>query len=151
MSDIWFFMDKAIDAARSSIASGLPDVPVGCVIVKGGAIIASACNTRELHDSVTAHAEINAINEAVRFTGTRRLTGCKMFVTLEPCPMCAGAIRASMIDELYFGAYNTREGAAGTVYNILYPAVKVYGGIRKDICRSMLGDFFRSVRRETEG
>ena len=143
---MWFFMDKAIEIAVRSYADNSLDVPVGCVIVKDGNIIASASNTREISDRVTGHAEINALNEAAEILGSRRLTGCKMFVTLEPCPMCAGAIRASNISELYFGAYNIREGAAGTVYNLLYPDVKVFGGIKKSDCASLLKDFFKSIR-----
>ena len=69
-----------------------------------------------------------------------------MFVTLEPCPMCAGALRAARISELYFGAYNLREGAAGTVYNLLYPAVKGYGGIKRSECESLLREYFAKLR-----
>lgn len=146
VSDMWYFMDKAIEIALQSRTDNKLDVPVGCIIVKDTDIIASGCNTREISDRVTGHAEINALNEAAEFLGSRRLTGCKMFVTLEPCPMCAGAIRASGISELYFGAYNIREGAAGSVYNILYPEVKVFGGIKKSDCESLLKEFFKSIR-----
>lgn len=139
-------MDKAIEIAASAYDRNKRDVPVGCVIVRDGQILSSGHNTRERSGLVTGHAEINALNEAASILGTRRLNGCKLFVTLEPCPMCAGAIRASHIDELYFGAYNMREGAAGSVYNIVYPDVKVFGGIRKSDCESLLKEFFASIR-----
>lgn len=153
VSDVWFFMDKALECARRSLESSPQDIPVGCVIVsgsKGGTespvILASGWNTRESADRVTGHAELSALDAAAAATGSRLLRGCKLFVTLEPCPMCAGAIRAAQIEELYFGAYNLREGAAGTVYNLLYPYVKVFGGIKKSDCASLLKEYFTALR-----
>lgn len=131
MSDIWFFMGKALEYAYLSLEANPCDIPVGCIIVSGNKIIAYGNNTRESADRITGHAELNALDAAAALSGSRYLRGCKMFVTLEPCPMCAGALRAAQIDELYFGAYNLREGAAGTVYNLLYPHVKVFGGIKR--------------------
>lgn len=146
VSDIWFFMGKALEYARFSLEKNPRDVPVGCVIVRDRQIIAYGINTRETQDRITGHAELNALNAAAAATGSRYLTGCKLFVTLEPCPMCAGALRAAQIRELYFGAYNLREGAAGTVYNLLYPQVKVFGGIKKSDCASLLKEYFSAIR-----
>lgn len=146
VSDVCNFMDKAIEYAKLSSKENPIDVPVGCVIVKDGQIISYGFNSRESQNIITGHAEIEAIENAEKLLGDRRLSGCKMFVTLEPCPMCAGAIRAAQIDELYFGAYNLRDGAAGTVYNLLYPYVKVFGGIKKSDCEPLLENFFKNLR-----
>ena len=146
MSDIWFFMGKALEYAYLSLEANPCDIPVGCIIVSGNKIIAYGNNTRESADRITGHAELNALDAAAALSGSRYLRGCKMFVTLEPCPMCAGALRAAQIDELYFGAYNLREGAAGTVSNLLYPHVKVFGGIKKSDCESLLKKYFISLR-----
>ena len=140
-------MDKAIEYAKLSAEENPSEVPVGCVIVKDGKIISYGFNSRESKCKITGHAEIEAIESAEKFLGDRRLGGCKMFVTLEPCPMCAGAIRAAQIDELYFGAYNLRDGAAGTVYNLLYPYVKVFGGIKKSDCEPLIENFFDNLRK----
>lgn len=147
MSDICNFMDKAIEYAKLSAKENASEVPVGCVIVKDGKIISYGFNSRESQCKITGHAEIEAIENAEKLLGDCRLTGCKMFVTLEPCPMCAGAIRAAQIDELYFGAYNLNEGAAGTVYNLLYPYVKVFGGIKKSDCEPLIENFFENLRK----
>ena len=96
-------MQLAIEEAKKC----KKDVPIGCVIKKDGQIIASAHNRRELDDDVTAHAELLAIKEAQRVLGTSRLKGCELYVTLEPCPMCAWAIAMSGISTVYFGAYPT--------------------------------------------
>ena len=140
------FMLKALENAKIAFKNG--DVPVGAVIVKDGEIIAEAYNQREVSSKATAHAEILAIERACEKLQRWRLSDCEMYVTLEPCPMCAGAIRAAQIEELYFGAYNLSDGAAGTVYNILYPHVKVFGGIKKSDCQSLLKDFFEKLRNK---
>lgn len=139
-------MEKAIEYARISSQNNNCDVPVGCIIVKDNHIISYGFNTRESQSKISGHAEIQAIEDAEMLLKDHRLHGCKMFVTLEPCPMCAGAIRAAQIEELYFGAYNLTDGAAGTVYNILYPHVKVFGGIKKSDCESLIKDFFSKLR-----
>jgi tRNA(adenine34) deaminase len=141
-------MDKAIEYAKISAQNNPLDVPVGCVIVKDNKIISYGFNTREKQSRITGHAEIQAIEEAEKILGDHRLQDCKIFVTLEPCPMCAGAIRAAQIEELYFGAYNLSDGAAGTVYNLLYPYVKVFGGIKKSDCESLIKDFFTHIRNK---
>ena len=147
MSDVCNFMDKAIEYAKLSSKENANEVPVGCVIVKDGKIISYGFNSRESRGKITGHAEIEAIENAEKLLGDCRLNGCKMFVTLEPCPMCAGAIRAAQIDELYFGAYNLSDGAAGTVYNLLYPYVKVFGVIKKSDCEPLLKNFFDNMRK----
>lgn len=125
------------------------DVPIGCVIKLNNEIIASTHNLREEINDVTAHAEILAIKEAENKIGTSRLKDCEMFVTLEPCPMCAWAIIQSGIKTLYFGSYNKQYGGMGTVLNLPKLAnskIKVFGGIQEDECNSILETFWESVR-----
>ena len=123
------------------------DVPIGCVIKKDGQIIASAHNRRELDDDVTAHAEILAIKEAQKVLDSSRLKGCEMYVTLEPCPMCAWAISMSGISTVYFGAYNQQYGALGTAVHLpLNPNLKIYGGIMEEECNKILEDYFVKIR-----
>lgn len=125
------------------------DVPVGCVIKKDGEVISSAHNRRELDDDVTAHAEILAIKDAQKALNTSRLTDCEMYVTLEPCPMCAWAILQSGIKTLYFGSYNPQYGAIESKLNLKEIAkskIKVYGGIEEEECDKILRDFFEKIR-----
>lgn len=125
------------------------DVPVGCVIKKDGEVISSAHNRRELDDDVTAHAEILAIKDAQKALNTSRLTDCEMYVTLEPCPMCAWAILQSGIKTLYFGSYNPQYGAVESKLNLKEIAkskIKVYGGIEEEECDKILRDFFEKIR-----
>lgn len=125
------------------------DVPVGCVIKKGGEIIACANNRRELDDDVTAHAEILAIKEAQKTLHSSRLTDCEMFVTLEPCPMCAWAILQSGIKTLYFGSYNQQYGGIESklkLPQIANSKIKVYGGIEEEECDEILKNFFERIR-----
>ena len=124
------------------------DVPIGCVIKKEGKIIASTHNRRELDDDVTAHAEILAIKEAQRVLGTSRLKGCEMYVTLEPCPMCAWAISMSGISTVYFGSYNQQYGALESKVHLpLNPNLKIYGGIEEEKCNKILEEFFETIRK----
>ena len=125
------------------------DVPIGCVIKNNGNIIASAHNLREQINDITAHAEILAIKEAQMKLNTSRLNECEMYVTLEPCPMCAWAIIQSGINVLYFGSYNTQYGAMGSVINlpkIANSKIKIYGGIEEEICNKILEEFWNNVR-----
>lgn len=125
------------------------DVPIGCVIKKDGEVIASAHNRRELDNDITAHAEMLAIRKAQEKLASSRLKGCEMFVTLEPCPMCAWAIIQSGISTLYFGSYNPQYGAllSNPIYKDLTNShLKVYGGIEEDKCNKILEDFFKSIR-----
>ena len=125
------------------------DVPIGCVIKKNGNVIAATHNKREASIDVTAHAEILAIQEAQKAMKTSRLKGCEMYVTLEPCPMCAWAIIQSGISTLYYGARNSNYGAIETVLNLpklANSSIKVYGGIEEKACEQLLEDFFKGIR-----
>ena len=139
-------MELAIAEARKALEKG--EIPVGAVVVCGGDVLASAHNLKETLSDVTAHAEILAIREAEREKGDWRLSGCDLYVTLEPCPMCAEAIRQSRIRRLYFGAYDVQNGAAGSNLDITANAVEVYGGICEDECTTVLKDFFKNRRAE---
>ena len=125
------------------------DVPVGCVIKQAGKIIASAHNLREENNDVTSHAEILCIKKAQQILQTSRLIDCDMFVTLEPCPMCAWAIIQSGIKTLYFGSYNTQYGAVESVFKlpkIANSKIKIYGGIEEEKCNTILEEFFVKIR-----
>ncbi len=142
-------MIRAINEAEKELIRG-KDIPVGCVIVSADSMIASAHNLREENSDVTAHAEILAIQKAQKKLGTSRLTECEMYVTLEPCPMCAWAIIQAGINTLYFGSYNTQYGAMGSVLNLPKLAnskIKVYGGIEEEQCNNILENFFKRIRK----
>ena len=137
-----------LNAIKESRMCG-KDVPVGCVIKLDGKIIASTHNMREKNDDITAHAEILAIKKAQKILGTSRLTDCEMYVTLEPCPMCAWAIIQSGIKTLYFGSYNTQYGAMGSTLDLPKLArtkIKIYGGIEEEQCNKILEEFWNKVR-----
>lgn len=139
------FMQEAINVAKDSGA----DVPVGAVIVKNGKIIASACNEREKNNDISAHAEILAIRRAESALNNWRLDDCELYVTLEPCPMCAWAILQSRIKTVYFGSYDTQYGALGSVLDLREQAtskLKVYGGILEEECNNMLECFWQERR-----
>ena len=137
-------MQLAIEEAKKC----KKDVPIGCVIKKDGQIIASAHNRRELDDDVTAHAELLAIKEAQRVLGTSRLKGCELYVTLEPCPMCAWAIAMSGISAVYFGSYNNQYGAMESVVKLpFHLPPKIYGGIMEEECNKILEEFFQKIRK----
>lgn len=143
-------MFRAIREAEN--ASGM-EVPVGCIIVCGNEIIASCHNMKEENQDVTAHAEILALREAQSKLKRWRLEDCTMYVTLEPCPMCAWAIIQSRIDTLYFGSYNTGCGAFGSVIDLKRVAessIKVYGGIEEEMCDKILENFFEGLRNGTD-
>ena len=137
---------------QNAIAQALKcekDVPIGCVIKKDGEVIASAHNRREEDNDITAHAEMLAIKAAQKNLNTSRLKGCELYVTLEPCPMCAWAIIQSGINTVYFGAYNPQYGAllSNNIFkNLTNIPLKVYGGIEEDKCNKILEDFFKSIR-----
>jgi len=139
-------MERAIKAAFAA-ASG--EIPVGAVIVKDNEIIASACNKKEALNDVTAHAEILALREAAKKFGRWRLDDCEMYVTLEPCPMCAWAIVQARLKTVYFGSYDINYGALGSVIDVRAIAnskLKVYGGIMENECDNLLKDFFKHLR-----
>ncbi len=143
------FMTMALSEAMMGAAMG--EIPVGAVIVKDGEIIATAHNLRENGGGATAHAEIVAINEACERLGTWRLSGCELYVTLEPCPMCAGAIINSRLDRVIFGAKDPRMGAMGSLINLNdYPLgykVKVTGGVLAEESIKLMSEFFKEKRK----
>ena len=144
------FMKAALAEAKKAYI--IDEVPVGAVIVCDGKIIARGHNTRETKQSVLGHAEINAIKKASRKIGSWRLEDCDMYVTLEPCSMCSGAIIQSRIKNLYFGAFDPKTGACGSVLNLFEHdfnhKVNVNGGIMEDECSRIIKDFFRELRQK---
>jgi tRNA(adenine34) deaminase len=142
------FINEALKEAKRSLL--LDEVPVGAVIVKDNEIIARSHNLRETLQDATAHAEVLAIQKACDVLGSWRLTGCDMYVTLEPCPMCAGAILQSRISKLYIGTFDPRVGACGSVINILQnDAFNHWIGIDwlyNEECGNLLTDFFKCKR-----
>lgn len=141
-------MEKAIALAVESEKEG--EVPVGAVIVKDGEIIATGRNRRETEKNALHHAEIEAINNACKKLGGWRLFGCDLYVTLEPCPMCAGAIINSRIKTVYFGAYDNKAGSFGSVadFNRLPYNHKpeIIAGVMEEECSKLLSDFFKKLR-----
>lgn len=142
------FMFEAISLAEDAALAG--EVPVGAVIVKNDEIIAKGRNMREEKQNALSHAEIEAINNACKKLGSWRLDGCEMYVTLEPCPMCTGAIINSRISTLVFGAYDLKAGSVDSVVNLCdYPynhKPEIYGGICEDECLEILKKFFKNLR-----
>lgn len=143
------YMLKAIELAKEAANEG--EVPVGAVVVKNGEIIATGRNRRESKKNALCHAEIEAINNACKALGGWRLFQCELYVTLEPCPMCAGAIINSRIKSIYFGAYDQKAGSFGSIADfnrIPYNhKPEVYGGIMESECKALLTDFFKSLRK----
>lgn len=138
-------MQEALNTARNSGA----DVPVGALIVKGGQIISSASNEKEKNNDPTAHAEIVAIRKAASNLGTWRLDECELYVTLEPCPMCAWAILQSRVKTVYFGSFDKQYGALGSVIDLrkqTNSSLKVYGGILEKECDNVIEEFWGKVR-----
>lgn len=144
------YMREALTLARACVPDG--DIPVGCVIVSpDGEIIGRGRNRREADRRATAHAEIEAINAACAALGSWRLEGCTLYVTLEPCPMCAGAIINSRIATLYFGAREPKSGCCGSILNLFCEPFnhhpRVYGGLLEGECRGLLEGFFTKLRK----
>lgn len=141
-------MKLAIYEAQKAAEKG--EVPVGAVIVKNGEVIAATHNLREEKQNALSHAEIEAINVACQKLGSWRLDDCEMYVTLEPCPMCTGAIINARIKTVIFGAYDSKMGCMDSVINLCdYPfnhKVEIYGGIMEDECLSVLQKFFKNLR-----
>ena len=143
-------MRLALAQARLAEAAG--DVPIGAVIARDGKVIAAAHNRRIIDADPTAHAEILAIRAAARVIGDWRLTGCTLAVTLEPCPMCAGAIVLARIERLIYGPADPKAGAVDTLYRLcsddrLNHRVEVMGGVLAEPCGELLSDFFRHQRQ----
>lgn len=141
-------MERALCLARSAAERG--EIPVGAVIVKDGVIIGEGQNRRIEKKSAISHAEMEAITSACNAIGDWRLDGCTLYVTLEPCPMCTGAIIMSRISEVVFGAYDLRNGCMDSVIDLCnYPfesKPQIYGGISEDACGELLTDFFKKIR-----
>lgn len=139
------FMHKAIELAKS--VKG--EISVGAVVVKNGEIIASACNQKEKDNDVTSHAEILALRQAEQKLGHWRLDDCDLYVTLEPCPMCAWAIINARIKNVYFGSYDINYGALGSKTDLRILAnskLNVYGGIMEEECDKILKECFKELR-----
>ena len=144
------YMSYAIEEARK--AAELGEVPIGAVIVRRGEVIARGHNLRESTSDATAHAEVIAIREACRALGGWHLTDCTLYVTLEPCPMCAGATINACIDRAVFGAYDSRDGSMGSLINL--PSLpysrrpQTCGGVLEGRCRELLTEFFKNIRKK---
>ncbi len=143
----------AIALKEAMAALRQDEVPVGAVIVKNGSVIAKAHNQVEMLQDPTAHAEILAIGAAANHLGNRRIEGCTLYVTLEPCPMCAGALVLSRIDRIVFGSYDPKMGACSTLYNIvqddrLNHRIEVIAGVMDTESSSLLKDFFARKREQ---
>lgn len=144
-------MERAIELARS--ASGANEVPVGAVIYRGEEILAEAANNRETTGDPTGHAELVALRLAGERLGSWRLEGCSMAVTLEPCPMCAGALVNARLDRLVYGAFDRKAGACCSLFQIpedrrLNHRVEMIGGVEEERCAELLRAFFRRRRAE---
>lgn len=145
------FMREAIAEAKK--AEELREVPIGAVVVKNNEIVGRGYNLRETGKDPTLHAEMIAIREASERLGGWRLMGCTLYVTLEPCPMCAGAIVQSRIEQVVYGAADPKAGCAGTLMNLLGEErfnhqVPVVAGVLQEECGQLLKDFFRSLRKK---
>ena len=151
MSDVEYMAEALKEAALAGAAG---ELPVGCVVVRKGEIVARAHNECEARGDATAHAELLAIQRASAATGGWRLNDCTLYVTLEPCPMCAGAIVQARVGRLVYGAANPEQGCAGSLYRVTEdPAFPHFcpaeGGVLAGDCRALLDGFFRR-RREKE-
>lgn len=143
------FMKEAIRQAKK--AEKIDEVPIGCVIVYEGKIIARGYNRRNIDKNTLAHAELSAIKKASKKLGDWRLEGCTMYVTLEPCQMCAGAIVQARIDKVVIGSMNPKAGCAGSVLNLLQISsfnhqVEIERGVLEEECSLMLSGFFKNLR-----
>ena len=143
------FMKKALELAAAAAAEG--EVPVGALIVKDGEIISTGRNRREKHSNALYHAEIEAIDKACKKLNRWRLFDCEIYVTLEPCPMCAGAIINSRLKRLIFGADDLKSGSCGSVLNLFnFPynhKPEVIRGVLKEPCAEIVSDFFKNLRK----
>lgn len=147
-----YFMQEALKLAQQSADNG--EVPVGAVVVCDGEIVGRGQNRREYGKNALAHAELEAINEACKTLGGWRLWKCDMYVTLEPCPMCTGAIINSRIKKLVFGAYDKKAGSCASVINLFdlpyNHKPEVVAGCMEEECAKILKDFFRELREKTD-
>ena len=144
-----FFMSKALEQAR--LAAGVGEVPIGAGVVCDGEIVAAGYNRREIDADPTAHAELIAVRQAAATLGRWRLEGCTVYVTLEPCPMCAGALHAARVERCVYGAVDPKAGALGTLYDIASDArlnhrYEVISGVLADESSALLKEFFADLR-----
>ena len=143
------FMKKALHQAKRAAAIG--EIPIGCVIVRDGKVIARGFNQRRSKKTTLAHAEMIAVDKASRKLGDWRLEGCTMYVTLEPCQMCSGALVQSRIDRVVIGTMNPKAGCAGSILNLLRMPefnhqVEITTGVLQEECSRVLQDFFKDLR-----
>lgn len=145
-----YFMRQALELAQEAAAAG--EVPVGCVIVRNGEIVGRGRNRREEKQATASHAEMEAIAEANETLGSWRLDDCELYVTLEPCPMCAGAIINARVRRVFYGARDSAMGACGGVLNLFMEDFphhpQLVGGILGEECSAVLSEFFRRLREE---
>ena len=139
-----FFMGKALDEAREALKSG--EVPIGAIVVCHDRIIARAHNMTEMLTDVTAHAEMQAITSAANALGGKYLTECTLYVTVEPCTMCAGAIGWAQIPRIVYGTRDEKRGYSFVAPKALHPKAKITGGILEEECRQLMVDFFKEKR-----
>ena len=145
-----YFMQQALALAQEAAVHG--EVPVGCVIVRNGEIVGRGRNQREEKQAAVSHAEMEAIAQANAALGSWRLDECDLYVTLEPCPMCAGAILNARIPTVVYGAREAKSGSCGSVIDLFFENYgfqpRVYGGVRKDECAALLRNFFLRMREK---
>ena len=154
MADDNYYMGLALNEAQAACDVG--EVPIGAVIVMDGSVIATGHNMRETWQDATAHAEIVAIRQACKKLGRWRLTGATLYVTIEPCPMCAGALVMSRIDRLVYGSSDYKAGAVESIFNVvqnqaLNHQIAVTAGVRADECARVMREFFRMRRTKPCG
>lgn len=150
----WELMGLCLEEAKKAFEAG--EVPIGAVIVKDGEVIARAHNRRETDGDPTAHAEILAIRAAAKVLGGWRLTGTTMYVTIEPCPMCAGALVWARVSRLVYGAADLKAGAVHSLMNIVQDKrlnhnLEVRAGVREDECAALMKEFFQQLRAKRRG
>ncbi|MDO4979764.1 MAG: nucleoside deaminase [Prevotellaceae bacterium] len=138
------YMRRALDEARQALEEG--EIPIGAVVVAKGRIISRAHNQTETLNDVTAHAEMLAITAAANALGGKYLTDCTLYVTVEPCPMCAGAIGWAQVPRIVYGAADEKRGYRRYAPNVLHPRANAIGGILEEECRQLMLDFFKNKR-----
>lgn len=138
------YMRRALDEARQALEEG--EIPIGAVVVAGGRIISRAHNQTETLNDVTAHAEMLAITAASNALGGKYLTDCTLYVTVEPCPMCAGAIGWAQVPRIVYGTADEKRGYRRYAPNVLHPRANTVGGILEEECRQLMLEFFKRLR-----
>lgn len=138
------YMQKALDEARQAAKEG--EIPIGAIVVCGGRIISRTHNLTETLNDVTAHAEMQAITASANYLGGKYLTDCTLYVTVEPCPMCAGAIGWAQIPRIVYGAGDEKRGYRRYAPQAMHPKAECIGGVLEEECRSLMQEFFRSRR-----